>query len=155
MNIINPNSSKIILGSFPGNMSNTKGEYYSHPSNQFWKLLDIDPKLPYPEKIKKLADKDIGVWDSLSYCTRLNNNSQETSLDKNIQNQEYNDFEELLNKDLYFNGQAAFIEFKNAIEKQNLPFNMNELETHVLPSSSGLWHGDSDTRKQIWNKFFN
>ncbi len=154
MDIINPNANKIILGSFPGNVSNNKGEYYSHPSNQFWRLLDIDAK-DYSEKIKQLSDKDIGLWDSLSYCTRLNKQGKETSLDQNIQNQEYNDFKELLNKDLYFNGKAAYLEFKNAIEKQNLPFDIENLKSHILPSSSGLWHGDSDTRKQIWNKFFN
>jgi len=155
MDIINPEAYRIVLGSFPGNISNMKGEYYSHPSNWFWKLLHINTELSYSEKMKALADKDIGCWDSLEYCTRLNKLGKETSLDKNIQNQEYNDFKKLLDKDLYFNGQAAFIEFKNAVKKQNLPFDLEKLSEHILPSSSGLWHGDFAMRQQIWNEFFN
>lgn len=159
--MVNPSANKIILGSYPGLVSNLRSEYYSHPNNSFWTLLNIptkdkdDNKISYIEKIKRLAEKDIGVWDVLSACSRLDKNNKETSLDKNISLQQYNNLEKLINKDLYFNGQTAFKEFSKIVKQQNLSFDLDKLQKHVLPSSSGLYRNNLDKRKEIWNNFFN
>ncbi|MFZ1606000.1 MAG: uracil-DNA glycosylase family protein, partial [Rhodoferax sp.] len=37
--IVSPNTRVLILGSFPGVRSLQLQQYYAHPQNQFWKLL--------------------------------------------------------------------------------------------------------------------
>ncbi len=64
----------LILGSFPGALSLQRGEYYAHPRNLFWRLLDeilgIDARLPYAQRVQALGDAGIALWDVLRACRR-------------------------------------------------------------------------------------
>lgn len=90
----------LILGSFPGIASLRARQYYGHPQNHFWKILQaIWPDSPigtgadsYKIRSEWLLSRGLGVWDVYATCER------EGSLDSNIRNAAVNDFAELLRR---------------------------------------------------------
>jgi double-stranded uracil-DNA glycosylase len=122
----------LLLGSFPGEASLAAQQYYGHPRNQFWKLLsavlDVDlVALPYPERLKALLTKNIGLWDVIAACERSG------SLDSAIRNAQHNDFAPLKKRcpnlrRVCFNGKTS--------GKLEAAFAEAGFETLVLPSSS-------------------
>jgi double-stranded uracil-DNA glycosylase len=84
-----------ILGSLPGDASLAAQRYYAHPTNQFWRLLGsaIDEELqslPYEERLVRLAERRIGVWDVIASASRRG------SLDQAIREAEHNQIDHLL-----------------------------------------------------------
>ena len=82
---IPPAARVLLLGSFPGEESLRRSQYYAHPRNQFWRLLgDVlgEPvaELPYSGRLLRLARYRIGVWDIITGCERKG------SLDGDIRN---------------------------------------------------------------------
>lgn len=95
----------------PGTASLNANQYYAHPRNGFWKILqsiyggEIET---YPHRLQLLEKNKIALWDSLKHCYRPG------SLDSNIatDSTECNDFNKLLQKHptielIVFNGKAA------------------------------------------------
>lgn len=88
----------LILGSFPGVASLAAQQYYGHPQNQFWKILQaIWPSSPiasgadsYQNRSEWLLDRQLGVWDVYASCER------EGSLDSRIRQPVVNDFAQML-----------------------------------------------------------
>ena len=88
----------LILGSFPGVASLAAQQYYGHPQNHFWKILQaIWPFIPismgkdsYQIRSEWLLDRGLGVWDVYAACER------EGSLDSRIRNPVVNDFAQVL-----------------------------------------------------------
>ncbi|MHB9137995.1 MAG: DNA-deoxyinosine glycosylase [Victivallaceae bacterium] len=126
---------KLILGSIPGEESLRRQQYYAHPRNMFWKImgaiLDFDPALPYDERISKLLENRIALWDVVHNCHRPG------SMDSNIQSEEVNDFAAFFKshpsiRKVYFNGQTAHKLFVKHTRAMKLP----ELELQVMPSTS-------------------
>ena len=84
----------LILGSFPGVASLAAQQYYGHPQNHFWKILqaiwpssqDDIRTSSYQIRSEWLLSKGLGVWDVYAACER------EGSLDSNIRNAVVNDF---------------------------------------------------------------
>ena len=80
--IVGAESRLLILGSMPGEASLRAGEYYAHPRNLFWPLMEallaVDAAAPYRERVKQLRAHRVALWDVLQSCTR------ETSLDSDI-----------------------------------------------------------------------
>ncbi len=64
----------LILGSMPGQESLNRQQYYAHPRNAFWFIMDDllknGSKLSYPERQKMLKESRISLWDVLSNCVR-------------------------------------------------------------------------------------
>jgi TDG/mug DNA glycosylase family protein len=65
----------LILGSFPGVASLAAQQYYAHPRNHFWPLLDaiLDvplPSMPYRERLAALRAHGVGLWDTIVSCRR-------------------------------------------------------------------------------------
>ena len=83
----------LILGSFPGGRSLQLQQYYAHPQNQFWKILQaIWPESPgalcvssYEKRSNWLLARGLGLWDVYAHCER------QGSLDSAIRNAQPND----------------------------------------------------------------
>ena len=84
----------LILGSFPGVAALASQQYYGHPQNHFWKILQaIWPSGPigtgvdsYEKRSEWLLSKRLGLWDVYAACER------EGSLDSRIRQPVANDF---------------------------------------------------------------
>ncbi|MBT9475487.1 DNA-deoxyinosine glycosylase [Polaromonas sp.] len=84
----------LILGSFPGVASLAAQQYYGHPQNHFWKILQaIWPSIPigagedgYKIRSEWLLSRQLGLWDVYASCER------EGSLDSAIRRPVVNDF---------------------------------------------------------------
>ena len=109
--IARPDARLFILGSLPGDASLSAQRYYAHPTNQFWRLLGAAigeelQALSYEDRLERLAERRIGLWDVIASAHRPG------SLDQAIRLAEHNrieqlrrDFPELIA--IAFNGTAA------------------------------------------------
>ena len=73
--VAGPTTRLLILGSLPGIRSLELRQYYGHPRNHFWPLLGgligIDlPSLPYEERLTRLQEHQIGLWDVVAQAVR-------------------------------------------------------------------------------------
>ena len=95
--LISSRTRLLVLGSFPGVASLKAQQYYGHPQNHFWRILEaIWPDRPidtgarsYKIRSEWLLSKKLGVWDVYAACER------QGSLDSRIRNPVLNDFSSL------------------------------------------------------------
>ena len=95
--LISDDTRVLVLVSFPGAASLARQQYYAHPQNQFWRILEaILPFSPlgisvdsYEKRSKFLLENGVGVWDVYASCVR------EGSLDSAIRDAEVNDLASL------------------------------------------------------------
>ncbi len=64
----------LILGSYPGVRSCRVQEYYAHPRNRFWKIMEglfgIDANLSYACRTQLLVSHGVALWDVIRACDR-------------------------------------------------------------------------------------
>ncbi len=91
--VIGPDTRMLVLGSFPSVASLRDRQYYAHPQNHFWKILQaLWPEHPapgpecYAERCAWVLARGLGIWDVYASCER------EGSLDSAIRNAVVNDF---------------------------------------------------------------
>ena len=133
--IVSSNTRLLILGSFPGAASLAKQQYYGHPQNQFWRILQaIWPSSAgeisagsYEKRSEWLLERGLGVWDVYASCER------QGSLDTAIRNPQVNDFAALLQRcphltSVAHNGGESFRHAKHTAALG--------LVVHKLPSTS-------------------
>lgn len=151
--VADSNATVLILGSMPGKESLKQSRYYGHAQNVFWKimgeLVGAHPQLSYEERLQKLIEAHIALWDVLASCER------KSSLDSHIRNETANDFITFFGlhqniKYVFFNGAKAEQSFnKFVLQIQKLP----PLTFQRLPSTSPAHAGISYTNKlQAWGK---
>ena len=92
--IARPDARLFILGSLPGDASLIAQRYYAHPTNQFWRLLGAVigeelQALSYADRLERLAERRIGLWDVIASARRSG------SLDQAIRLAEHNRIEQL------------------------------------------------------------
>ena len=152
--LVSGNTRLLILGSFPGVASLAAQQYYGHPQNQFWKILQAFwPSSPigmgtdsYQKRSEWLLSKGLGLWDVYAACER------EGSLDSNIRAPVVNDFAEVLRlcpqlQAIAHNGGESF---KHARHTQLLG-----LPVYRLPSTSPANASWSFERKlAAWREVF-
>jgi len=87
----------LVLGSFPGVKSLQLKQYYAHPQNQFWPILQrLWPQAgwstdgDYARRCACALAQGLGIWDVYASCER------EGSLDSAIREAQLNDFPGLL-----------------------------------------------------------
>jgi hypoxanthine-DNA glycosylase len=95
--IVSGDTRLLIMGSFPGVASLHAQQYYAHPYNQFWRILQsIWPSMPlqigsdgYAQRCDWLLARGLGLWDVYANCERMG------SLDSAITGAVVNDFARL------------------------------------------------------------
>jgi len=83
----------LVLGSFPSVRSLAQQQYYAHPQNAFWRILQVIwPSSPYTEcaagyenRCNWLLARGLGLWDVYASCER------QGSLDSAIRAPQHND----------------------------------------------------------------
>ncbi len=124
----------------PGKASLLAREYYAHPRNAFWFIVEglfgIPRKLPYARRVRELARTGVAVWDVLAACTRG------TSLDSDIVPDSCvpNDFNAFLARhrqvrSIYFNGGPAHALFERHVAPGLAP-RYQGIGRVTLPSTS-------------------
>jgi hypoxanthine-DNA glycosylase len=130
----------LILGSMPGIESLQQQQYYAHPRNAFWDIIEylfgIERRQPYKKRLQDLQHHKIALWDVVQQCQRSG------SLDANIKPDTIivSDFCALLRhypdiRHVFFNGQKAAALFKKHV-LPGLPEEFRPLEYTTLPSTS-------------------
>jgi hypoxanthine-DNA glycosylase len=150
--IVSPDTKVLILGSFPGAKSLALQQYYAHPQNQFWKILQaIWPTSPleicansYEIRSKWLLARGLGVWDVYASCER------EGSLDSAIRNAVVNDIAGLQLPQLAAIAHNGGESFKHARHTRTLG-----VPIYQLPSTSPANASWSFERKlAAWREVF-
>ena len=137
-----------VLGSLPGDASLAARRYYAHPTNQFWRLLggavgeDLQ-LLAYEERLQRLAERRIGLWDVIASASRRG------SLDQSIRSADHNRVEQLLDdfpdlRALAFNGSTAAAAGRRLIGKAD------RLRLIDLPSSSAANTRPFSEKARAW-----
>lgn len=135
----------LVLGSLPGVRSLEMSEYYAQPQNAFWRIMGqlfgADPTLPYAQRLERLCDSRIAVWDVLAAGER------EGSLDSSIVRSSIvvNDFVSFFARHrgiglICFNGNTAAALFRRHVVPK-LPPECAALEARILPSTSPAYAG--------------
>ncbi len=88
--VVDAHTRLLVLGSLPGEASLAAGQYYGHPRNAFWRLLEgvLDETLvplPYDQRLAALLRHGVGLWDVVAEAERRG------SLDAAILNPAAND----------------------------------------------------------------
>lgn len=154
--IASKNAKILILGSMPGDLSLKKQQYYAHPRNAFWGIiqcyLGYSHLFNYEQQVEQIKKHGIALWDVMQSCKR------QGSLDANIDNKSIvvNEFAEFFQRYsnislLLFNGAKAELEYK----KRVLPLLAKDLRQHELirmPSTSPAMASLTMKQKQqIWS----
>lgn len=153
--VFNADARVLVLGSMPGRASLCARQYYAHPQNSFWPIIEhlfgfSDP-LDYAARIRLLLRHRIALWDVLKSCFRPG------SLDVSIKSSSMitNDFSEFYAaapdiQAIFFNGATAQREYQRHIIP-TLPQKFASLPCFRLPSTSPAMAGMSKAQKiQRW-----
>lgn len=156
--VVGPATRVLVLGSFPGVASLAQQQYYAHPQNQFWRLLQslwpqhLQPgREDYAGRCAWLLERGLGVWDVYDSCER------QGSLDAAIRRPAVNDFAALRAhcpqlRVLAHNGAESFRHADAALAALDLPGSAR-LQALKLPSTSPANAGWSFERKRAaWHE---
>ncbi len=73
--VVDANTRVLTLGSLPGDASLAVGQYYGHPRNAFWRLMEGvlgTPLVPlaYDDRLAALLAHGVGLWDVIGEARR-------------------------------------------------------------------------------------
>jgi hypoxanthine-DNA glycosylase len=120
--VARPDARILVLGSLPGQVSLAATEYYAHPQNSFWRIMQelLGVAGHYDERCALLGDCKLALWDVLRSSVRHG------SLDASIRRDSAsaNDFETFLKSHarievIAFNGKKAEQLFRAMVAKEH------------------------------------
>jgi len=145
----------LILGSMPSEKSLAHSQYYAHPRNAFWPILDAlgltVADAPYDDRIKQLAEAGVALWDSLRACTR--SGSLDAAIDATTE--EANDFASFFAQQptlvaVFFNGAKAERTFQSHVMPTLDRAITNRITLERLPSTSPARAIPFDQKVTAW-----
>ncbi len=140
----------LILGSLPGRMSLQEQQYYAHPRNAFWTIMEAIYGIcgSYRDRCQGLMDNQIALWDVLGESQRPG------SLDADIRlaSATANDFPEFVQAHgslhlIAFNGKKAQQLFRRmvrmpagvGVDYVGLPSTSPALASLSIPAKIAAW----------------
>jgi hypoxanthine-DNA glycosylase len=147
----------LILGSMPGGASLAAQQYYAHPRNAFWPVIeavwDIPAALDYKTRVRAVREARIAIWDVLARCERA------SSLDADIERGSIvvNDFAQFFRRHpriavIAFNGSTAQMLYRRHA-LPTLPEQVQRIPAVRMPSTSPAHAALSLQRKvQRWRE---
>lgn len=149
--IVGRGAHTLILGSLPGRLSLEKQQYYAHPQNSFWKLIErifeAESGLDYDARTRLLAANGIALWDVFAAAQRPG------SLDSAIVHAtaEANDFAAFFREHanirrVFFNGKKSEETFRKRVWPA-IAGEFPQLESTGLPSTSPAHAGMTFAQK--------
>jgi TDG/mug DNA glycosylase family protein len=143
----------LILGSMPGIASLDAHQYYAHPRNQFWGILErihgLETPQTYDQRLRMLRDQQLALWDVLHSCVRPG------SLDASIEHHtaQPNALMELLRATpsilrICCNGGTAHMALRRYFG-QALMSELPQIDIQLLPSTSPANAGWTFARKLV------
>lgn len=130
----------LILGSMPSVVSLDRQEYYGKTQNAFWrimgKLFGAGPDLAYADRVARLTEQGVAVWDVLATCVRPG--SLDSAID--MSSAEANDIPALLQqypaiRHVFFNGKKSEKIYHKQVLTQE-PGLRSDIVYQGLPSTS-------------------
>ena len=155
--VFSPNAEVLILGSMPGVRSLEQQQYYAHPRNAFWRIMQalygVDAQAPYRRRLEQLRAGRVALWDVIASCRRAG------SLDQRIEagSVVVNDFADLLGRcpgiaRIGFNGTMAADAWRRHVAP-SLPPAAAAVPTVLLPSTSPAHAAMSvDDKCRAWRR---
>jgi hypoxanthine-DNA glycosylase len=129
----------LILGSLPGQRSIARQQYYAHPQNAFWPIMDelFGIRGCYSERLKQLLQCRIALWDVLERSVRPGSLDARIVLDS----VRANDFAGFLRAHpdiglIAFNGKKAEQMFSRLVDSRMLS---HKVRLTGLPSTSAAY----------------
>ena len=130
----------LVLGSLPSVKSVEKQQYYGHPQNAFWRVMDelfgAGIEMPYADRVETLVKNRVAVWDVLAASIRPG--SMDSAIDETTARS--NDFNRFFREQpeiglVCFNGKAAARLYDRLVAPE-LEKGSNTPEYQTLPSTS-------------------
>ncbi|MDQ6981744.1 MAG: DNA-deoxyinosine glycosylase [Mariprofundus sp.] len=151
----NPNARILILGSMPSVKSLIAAQYYAHPQNAFWPIIEelfsFNSGLEYEQRLACLRTNHVALWDVAQQCIRPG--SMDHAID--MESVTPNDFSVFFDthphvRAIFFNGRKAEELFRKRVLSL-LSDKHRQIERHLLPSSSPAHAGISRAQKlEAW-----
>lgn len=130
-----PDVRVLVLGSLPGRRSIEAKQYYAHPRNAFWKIVEdiYGIRGAYAERCKALAGAGIALWDVLQASVRPGSLDADIDVKTAIPNDFKHFFDTHISLEaIVFNGKKAESLFTKLVTVQ--PGRLRRVE--VMPSTS-------------------
>jgi len=147
----NSDASILILGSMPGQESLSQQQYYAHPRNMFWPVMEelfgIDHHLAYANRLSGLRDRGVALWDVAHRCVRPGSLDQAIEMETVAPNDFISFFDQHRNiRAIFFNGRKAAELYRRLVLRE-LTSPGCDLPRHTLPSTSPTHAAMSWTEK--------
>jgi len=148
-----PDALVLVLGSLPSRRSIAERQYYGHPQNAFWPIMEalFGIRGSYSERCEQLVKHRIALWDVLASSVRPG--SMDADID--LSSAAANDFGAFLAKHdevglIAFNGRKAEQLFRRFVDADAIG---RKIELKGLPSTSPAYASMSFSGKvTAWRK---
>jgi len=147
----------LILGSMPGDKSLQQQQYYAHPRNSFWfimqQILNVDKIESYAERLKLLQQHRIALWDVMQNCVREGSLDSAIKSSSVVANNFLNFFQSNNNiQSVFFNGARAEQEYRKHVLPDVKSFFPDMKYTRLPSTSPAMASMNREQKLVIWRE---